>query len=117
MRQVDRGVAMLDGKKSGWATRISLEKLDIASTNDCVVSQLYGGSWPQGLKRLGLSLNDARRLGFWFYTPLGYFRANQAWREIVAVRQKATQEKASFWTQVDQWRAETEHTSTRLHSV
>lgn len=115
MRQVDHGVAMLDRKVPGWATRISLEKLDIASTNQCVVSQLCG-SWAGGLEHLGLSRNDARRHGFWFFTPFGYFRANQAWREAVVTRQGA--EKATFWTQVDQWRAETETTkSPRLHSV
>ena len=40
-RQVARGAALLDEKIPGWAARIDLARLQMASCHDCVIGQLF----------------------------------------------------------------------------
>jgi hypothetical protein len=40
--RVARGAALLDAKRPGWASRIDLVALDITSTSNCILGQLYG---------------------------------------------------------------------------
>jgi hypothetical protein len=42
-QQIAKGVALLDEKWPGWHERINLDTLDIGSSCDCVIGQLYPG--------------------------------------------------------------------------
>lgn len=39
--RVSRGAALLDRKVPGWENRIDLDRLDISSTANCILGQLY----------------------------------------------------------------------------
>lgn len=75
---VARGVALLDDRRPGWAFDMSVEKLDMADSEWCVLGQLYG-SYHSGLERLGLvesmshpdiQRNEAAAHGFALYRNL-----------------------------------------------
>lgn len=63
-QRVARGAASLDELDPGWAERIDVWSLDLASGNACVLGQLHG-SFSLGLGRAGLfSLSSAPRASF-----------------------------------------------------
>jgi len=51
---VTRGVTLLDAKRPGWAQRIDVSILNIASSRMCIVGQLYDGDFSEGLEQLGI---------------------------------------------------------------
>lgn len=73
--RVEAGAALLDKKRSTrmkpWRDKINTERLDISSPCECVLGQVYGGSYGVGLDKLGFfdlgggSCRDlARECGF-----------------------------------------------------
>lgn len=72
--RVARGVALLDEKRPGWRDRIDLDALDMRSSRDCVLGQLYADhedvDWPHrtafhvGATELLGDVEDAAAYGF-----------------------------------------------------
>lgn len=51
---VDWGTALLDEYVPGWEEEIHLPSLDLSSGCNCVVGQLFGQDYVNGLRALGL---------------------------------------------------------------
>jgi hypothetical protein len=62
---VDNGARFLDKEVPGWWRRVSIETLDMATSRQCVLGQLFG-SYSGGCERLGLERNSTTQhlLGF-----------------------------------------------------
>jgi hypothetical protein len=65
--RVARGAALLDEREPGWWQRIDLDRLYIGSTCDCVLGQLHGGSYVDGVQDLDL-LYGTEDHGFMWHT-------------------------------------------------
>jgi len=62
------GPKLLNKVMSDWFNKIDLDKLDLSSSKNCILGQLYGSFW-KGFEKLGLnrndySLNELLNLGF-----------------------------------------------------
>lgn len=63
--RVKRGAALLDARYPDWASRIDLDRLDVASSVDCVLGQLHGYDSGLGAVALGFAtLRDVVSHGF-----------------------------------------------------
>lgn len=71
--RVVQGAEFLDEFRPGWADEIDVEALDLASSDRCVLGQIYG-SFRDGLEVLGLSLSVSRVLGLNYEA-----RSNKSW--------------------------------------
>lgn len=45
LTRMEKGLAYLDERQPGWFHGVNLGHLDMASTNQCVIAQLYPGGW------------------------------------------------------------------------
>ena len=61
--RVEAGAGMLDDMSPCWFTKVSLEKLNMASFCNCVAGQLYG-TYDKGFIALGLDLYLELEYGF-----------------------------------------------------
>lgn len=52
---VEAGARLLDERVPGWFYEIDVESLRIQTKDECILGQLYGGSYENGLKKLGLA--------------------------------------------------------------
>jgi hypothetical protein len=94
--RVASGAIYLDSKMPDWHERINVSQLDMHSTSNCVLGQLFGGYW-NGLKAVGISTDakdeTAADLGFDYYglKPIENQAQlmTEAWAKIVRARQKA----------------------------
>lgn len=95
--RVARGAALLDEKRPGWAERIDLPTLSMASDCMCVLGQLEGSFWRVVFTLFGKAdssdntpLTDALLCGFWFDGPpesvTEYGLLQDAWIEAITVR-------------------------------
>ena len=89
---VERGAALLDEKMPGWESRIDVQRLNIASANDCIIGQLYGRYW-LGCDSLDLNYFGGAALGF-FGTIIQMDVLTEAWRRLIAERRFATQRES-----------------------
>jgi hypothetical protein len=48
--RADRGAALLDKEKPGWADKINLETFDITECHYCVLGQVYGNFFTSPLR-------------------------------------------------------------------
>jgi hypothetical protein len=79
---VERGAALLDEKCPGWAERVDVESLNIASMRRCILGQLYG-HYTTGRDRLELGIGST----YGFDSHLrGYDELNQDWRLAILSR-------------------------------
>jgi len=93
MKTVERGAALLDERLPGWEDRIDLDKLDLSSTCNCVVGQLYR---PTPRSHLGyteglytLEIKNPSRFGFERWPTSRYSRLTEAWRRLIELRRGA----------------------------
>jgi len=93
--RVRTGCALLDDVAPGWFLRVkNIEGLNIASTESCVLAQVFG-SWERGKKRTGLVQGfEQARHGFNFAPIMSLitmgrdlFRLNEEWRSVIRARQ------------------------------
>lgn len=86
---VKAGAAYLDVKDPGWDARIDTSKLNIASSDSCILGQLHG-NFVRGLVKLELSEAEAREFGVLrdFGGP-GYDRLTKDWVRLIDKRQLA----------------------------
>jgi len=90
---VQRGVSFLDnedaknGEKTPWYDRISVDKIDIADANFCVLGQLFR-NYQVGVERLGLK-NQTVENGFHPSSTgiLTFDHLTAAWKQAVRARQ------------------------------
>lgn len=85
--RVQAGAAFLDARWPRWDVLIVPGVLDIASWSRCVLGQLYGG-YSKGVEALGLGGHDARDLGFDGSVHADTAARTQAWRDLIAARQR-----------------------------
>lgn len=101
--RVGRGAALQDEKRPGWWRLIDLDRLDVASSCDCVAGQQPGG-YDRTMNALGIERSaEAASCGFQAYAPgldladLEYGRIiaeeydalTGAWRELITRRRDA----------------------------
>ena len=79
-QRVERGAALLDAEKPGWAPRIDVPTLNLASPNQCVLAQLYGHGWS-----MVLSINHLD-YGFCTGDYSEFPRLLPLWREAIEAR-------------------------------
>ena len=79
-----------------WATQVQVDTLDIRSSKQCVLGQLFG-SYGKGLKELGLTASQSTIYGFLSWgNLLGIHLFTRrdpltpAWRELIRERQRRT---------------------------
>jgi hypothetical protein len=61
--RVQRGAALLDERRPGWADSIVLPKLKMHDCEQCVLGQVFG-SYVGGVSRMRLGTDGAEMLGF-----------------------------------------------------
>jgi hypothetical protein len=94
------GATLLDAKAPDWLEKIDLDKLNVATHSFCVLAQVFG-SYTEGLRKLGLTDEEAKNHGFQTRherTPQEHAlyreQVNAAWRWEVIRRTGATQHHA-----------------------
>lgn len=96
--RVDAGVAWLDDRSPGWANRIDLTRLDITSSTNCVVAQLFDG-WHKRPRYLdetdGTGVSNDVLFGFAVSpfsdnTRVRFRDLDPFWRKVITERQQAT---------------------------
>lgn len=90
--RVDAGAKFLDQHHPGWDQLIDLARLNLESSDDCVLGQLYG-SYGRGLDRLfprkdGV-IPERYPLGFTEPDMSNYGELNRAWERLIMDRQYA----------------------------
>lgn len=93
--RVRKGAALLDEKVPDWADRIALPDLDVSDSFNCVLAQVAGGHYVQGLTLVALLYLDASEYGFAAASDgIGgadeeFARLTECWHEEIAERVKA----------------------------
>lgn len=90
-KRVARGAAWLDRVRPGWHEHISVGRLDVDSEANCVIAQLYGGSFYRGLDVIMATRPSRISLhthGFLAAAPRADAAAlNHEWRTLILRRQ------------------------------
>lgn len=88
-KHVARGAALLDHYYPNWHLKIDLDKLNMWSTTNCTLGQLYG-SYALGLKEIRLS-GPGLLWGFmsWLPTLRSERKLRQAWIALILERRIA----------------------------
>lgn len=84
---VARGAALLDEKYEGWHERIDQSRLRMESVHDCVLGQLYGGGYAEGLRDLFPNSDWPSGSEHGFDTAGEYAELADLWREQIEQRQ------------------------------
>lgn len=91
---VARGAALLDVKRPGWHHNISLNRLRTASTEDCILGQLFG-NYSVGIKEiLDPALDNIFNRGYHGFTAhdsdegefASYGELDRAWKGYIRSR-------------------------------
>lgn len=85
-QRVRLGAAWLDAKQPGWHELISVGRLDVDSSTNCVIAQLNGNNFYVGLSRMDPLLN-IRSHGFSGSSPADSAALNHEWRTLILQRQ------------------------------
>jgi hypothetical protein len=85
--RVTSGAARLTERRPGWFWEIDLNRLDLKSTTDCVLGQLWD-SYDEGVDALSFDWpDDDRHHGFDAYaddyTPHAFSRLRQEWIRVI----------------------------------
>lgn len=93
---VEAGAAFLDRKRPGWDREIDLTKLEMNSTNNCVVSQLFGEYLEGCEKLLGSQIDISRRQAYGFTLPYAadsddWAQLDREWTRLIASRRTGPQ--------------------------
>lgn len=91
--RVSRAAKFLDENTPGWAYKVRLRDLDIASCSNCVLGQLFG-EYDEGMALLGLYGDD-----FFTYepTPIG-----SAFHPFIESKRYDTLCEAGRWEEADE---------------
>jgi hypothetical protein len=99
MKTVERGAALLDERLPGWYEKIDLDKLDLASCENCVLGQLHGRKYERlrhrryyrGLDRLGILDRKAGDFGFTVRGSGRFENLTAEWRRVIKRRRRERQ--------------------------
>lgn len=92
------GAQMLDTRDPDWFTRINTGRLNIEMLDRCVLGQLNGGDYDEGVAKLDLDEDDEVNYGFWVEHPDDRIRSSRyagltgAWKREVKDRCRQMQE-------------------------
>ena len=64
LNKVKQAAKFLDEKHPGWFKKINMMKLELASTDSCILAQLYGGASYMGVDALGIIDKPRAALGY-----------------------------------------------------
>lgn len=84
------GAELLDEKMPGWAGKIDVSTLNLASALHDILFQLFGDDSPENTEHVGVRSEDAERFGFALRDPQGYPRLTALWRSAIASRLDAS---------------------------
>jgi hypothetical protein len=94
MYDLDKGAKFLD-KKFGktWPLKINTRKLDLRSTNQCILAQLHSShDYLEAGDALGLSLEQKQDLGFtsavFFQDRTTFTALTKAWKVLITARKR-----------------------------
>lgn len=96
--RVAAGATFLDDNgPAKWYEKIDTDKLDIQSSRNCILGQLYGEFF-DGRNDLGLNDDDTGNMAFRFDGERGPARTavNDAWREEIVKRREAAAQAAAY---------------------
>lgn len=78
--RVEAGIKWLNENVSGWYTRINVEKLEVYSSNNCVLAQLFDGfNSPKRKEKLGIF--RCQELGFTEFDVGKLLELDEIWKE------------------------------------
>lgn len=81
--QIARGIELLDKQHPGWREKINLDDLSIASSDRCIVGQLYGSFW-NGAEQMVPTYGSSRPFweehGLYLERVGGYGRLTKEWK-------------------------------------
>jgi hypothetical protein len=80
---VQRGAAFLDEHVPGWRAHVDPYTLDLSYCRQCVLGQVFG-DYNDGVALLGLTHEDAQRLGFYRWGRQTFDRLTEAWRRVIS---------------------------------
>lgn len=89
--RVAAGVALLDREQPGWDSKVNLDTLNIASSWNCVLGQLYGDELTGG-KALDLKWVVAVRCGFDRHSGelrVVFDELTDEWKRVISERRAA----------------------------
>lgn len=93
--RAERGAALLDERRPGWWQGIDLGRLDIGSTCNCVVGQVYAaggfGAFTRALYALGVGGWDQDEEHGFDAECSEYAELTAAWRDLVLSRRAAAE--------------------------
>lgn len=72
--RVRNGAAFLDRELPGWHQDIDLDRLELSSSCDCVLGQLWGDCYEDAVSDMCLEEDQSWEMGF--VAPLGYNDTN-----------------------------------------
>lgn len=98
-QRVKRGVIFLNINHPGWDEEIDLNDLNLQSSCNCVLGQLYG-TYANGMRKNGLWATDTIEKGFSLKTidatQENWSALNAAWKEAI-IEQKMESKKEEIW--------------------
>ena len=81
LAEVRRGAALLDKMQPGWAKQINTTTLEMGSSCDCILGQLYG-DYIDGAKAIGLC-SIYQRIHYGFSTCGKWSDLDRLWKSEV----------------------------------
>lgn len=85
-KRIQRGVKLLNKKRPGWYNEIELPALNMSSPCFCVLGQLHGGSYSDGLTSLGIE-DQGENEGFEVVSGRNlldqYVELEEAWHKVI----------------------------------
>jgi hypothetical protein len=82
--RVAKGIALLDSRIPEWRENVDVDRLEIYSTFDCVLAQVFGG-YGEGLALLGIRTDMlAASFGFEAYEHEEFPEITMEWKRALA---------------------------------
>ncbi len=87
-KRVARGVALLDAYDPEWFNRVDTDRLRMEDVRLCVLAQVVGQDYDQGLTAFGLSCRKSMKYGFDGYrgdefTPNPWNELRREWVRVI----------------------------------
>ncbi len=76
------GIAFLNVVNPKWVKKIDLKKLDLSSTNTCVIGEVFG-NYHDGINKMDLDSSQAETLGFYLQEDNDYGLLTKTWKSVI----------------------------------
>ncbi len=90
--RVQQGIALLDEHKPDWREQIWIDGLDMDSSSDGLLEQVYKMSYIKAIRALGLHISQGYEYGFDIddrFVPFHEEENKRQWRELTDAWKKA----------------------------